>query len=530
MLGESVVKVKSWKELTLREKIGQTVICLCETDKHIDMCGSIEKFCKEYPIGGIFNNGGIVKGLLTDSKTDFKTAVKEYNKHLRVPLITTADRGIFAKQNDISLPHQMALGATESEELAYKAGEYMAEDFKKTGVSWGFWPVCDLNISKQSPITDVRAVSDNWERTAKITKEEIRAMKERGVVATVKHYPGTPFNETLDPHLAPCNNETPIEMWMETYGKLYKELIEAGAPTFMTGHMNLVDYQTETVDGVYPPATMSYELTTKLLRDELGFKGVVVTDALVMGGFCGTKAIENTIKSFLSGNDMLLWPAYEYIDEMEKKILSGEIDEKVLDAAVERIWNLKKEYGIIDEKEIESDVEPCFFKERADAIAQNSLTLVNNAIFPLDKNKIKNVFIAGVTPDDGLYKELTFLEDEFKKYGCNVKMQRNVWTDTIYEHGDDYDIIIFALCRLPHQPIGPIDFWGEEASSIWTSNCSDKNKTIIASFGSPYLYKYYKNSDLTYINAYSCTKSTISAFVKAVFGEIEFTETSSVEL
>ena len=525
-------KVTSWKELTLREKIGQTVICLCETDKHIEMCGSIEKFLEKYPVGGIFNNGGLVKGLLVGANKDFKSIVQEYNKFLRVPLLTTADHGMFAESNGIAIPPQMALGATDDSNSAYKAGEFKAEDYKKTGIQWGFWPVCDLNISSLSPVVNTRAVSDKWELSTKIVKEEVRAMKERGVIATLKHYPGTPFDECVDPHLAPVDNETPVDLWMDTYGKMYKELFAAGVPTIMTGHCNLVKFQTEKIDGVYPPATLSYELTTKLLREELGFKGVTVTDALVMGGFCGTKAVDNTVKSFLAGNDCLLWPAYEYIDEMEKRILSGEIDESILDAAVERIWNLKAEYGILDGDLPESDEDLEFFTDRVKDTSEKCLTLVSNShnIIPLNKDSVKKVFIVGITPDDGEYDSLLQLKDEFEKYGCSVEMQRNAWTDEVEKASDEYDLVLFALSRTVHHPIGPLDFWGDEATSVWASNCSDKGKTIIASFGSPYLYRYYKNSKMTYVNAYSAQDGIIKAFVKAVFGDAQFEGKTSVEL
>ena len=116
-------KVTSWKDLSLREKIGQTVICLCETEKHIEMCGSVAKFAERYPIGGIFNNSGLVKGLLVDENPDFKKVVDEYNKHLRVPLFATADFANYAKKLGVKLPSQMALGSTDDEELAYKAGD-----------------------------------------------------------------------------------------------------------------------------------------------------------------------------------------------------------------------------------------------------------------------------------------------------------------------------------------------------------------------------------------------------------------------
>ena len=525
-------KVQSWKELTLREKIGQTVVSLCETEKHIEMCGSIEKFIERYPIGGIFNNGGLVKGLLVGENPEFKSIVNEYNKYSRVPLIATADHGVFSRGQGVELPPQMALGATDNEKLAYSAGAYMAEDYKKTGIRWGFLPVCDLNMSKQSPVTDSRSVSDDYVITTKMIKEEIKAMKDLGVIATLKHYPGPSYDEFIDPHLAPCDNETPMELWMNTYGKMYKELFEAGVPSIMTAHTNLVNYQTEKLDGRYPPATLSYELTTKLLREELGFKGVTVTDALVMGGFSGTKAVENTIKSFLAGNDVLLWPAYEYIDEMEKRILSGEIDEKLLDAAVERIWNMKKEYGILDETELISDKDVGFFSDISDRISEKSLTLINNdyRILPVKKENVKKLLIIGVTPDDEQYKSLCALKDIFEDYGCNVKMQRNIWTDEAERAEEEYDLVLYALCRSMHRPIGPMDFWGDEAASIWASNCSDKTKTIVASFGTPYIYRYYKISNLTYINAYSCSYSTLKAFVKAVFGEIEFEGKSSISL
>ncbi len=525
-------KVSSWQELTLREKIGQTVISLCETDKHIEMCGSIQGFAERYPIGGLFNNVGLVKGLLTGAHKEFKSVLDEYNKHLRVPLIGTADHGFFATACGADLPMQMAVGATDDEKAGYAAGEFKAEDYKKSGVHWGFWPVCDLSLSKRSPVTNIRAVSDDADLTCKIVKEEIKAMKKCGVIATLKHFPGPLYNEEVDPHLAPMDNETPMDLWRATYGKMYKELIEAGAPTIMTAHTNLVNYQAEKVDGEYPPATMSYELTTKLLREELGFKGVVVTDALVMAGFGGTAGLDNTIRSFVSGNDMLLWPAYEYIDEMERRILSGEIDEKILDAAVERIWNLKKEYGIIDGKDISSDKEPAFFAQKAKQIAEKSQTLISNefGVLPLQKGKKYNVCIVGVTPNDGQYEELCLLQTEFEKLGHHADMRRNIPLEDMYEACEKYDLILFALCRTPHYPIGPLDFWGEEATTIWASNCADKTKTVVASFGSPYLYRYYKHSKMTYVNSYSKDQATLSAFVKAVCGEIPFEGVSSVKL
>jgi len=91
-------------------------------------------------------------------------------------------------------------------------------------------------------------------------------------------------------------------------------------------------------------------------------------------------------------------------------------------------------------------------------------------------------------------------------------------------------LMLFALCRTPHHPIGPLDFWGEEATSIWSSNCCNKAKTLVASFGSPYFYRYYTNSGIAYVNAYSSAPHVIEAFVKAVMGKIPFAGKSPVKL
>jgi beta-glucosidase-like glycosyl hydrolase len=166
------------------------------------MCGSIAKFAEKYPIGGIFNNGGLVKGLLVDENPDFKKIVDEYNKHLRVPLFATADFANYAKKFGLKLPSQMALGATDDEELAYKAGEFIANDCIKSGLNWILWPVCDLSVSEKLPTT-VRAISDKWDLNAKLVNQEINAMRDKKIISTLKHFPGCTEID-LDVHLAHC--------------------------------------------------------------------------------------------------------------------------------------------------------------------------------------------------------------------------------------------------------------------------------------------------------------------------------------
>ena len=202
-----------------------------------------------------------------------------------------------------------------------------------------------------------------------------------------------------------------------------------------------------------------------------------------------------------------------------------------MDAAVERIWNLKEKYGVLSGKKHLGEADVMFFETRVAEVAEKSLTLVqDHHLLPMKQEEVKNVLVIGVTPDDGQYEQLCGLKTEFEKYGCHVTMRCNISPEEIQMDQEMADLCLFALCRTPHRPIGPLDFWGEEAISIWASNCADKTKTVVASFGTPYLYKYYRNSGVTYINAYTCAQQTIEAFVRALFGQIPFTGASPVKL
>lgn len=518
-------KVKSWKELSLREKICQTVtLSSTRLYEEIEKYENPKDFFEKYPIGGIFNSSRAkINGFTVDASLNLADVLPEYNEYVRVPIIGSGDYGKYAKDPDFGKPSQMATGAVNDDEISYLTGELFAEDFKSCGIHWGFSPVCDIAKSIRSPMGNTRTVSTDPDIVINVVKQQLKAMKDHGVIATIKHYPDNDSDDMIDNHLAPHNNEIPLEKWYNTVGKVYKELIEAGVPTIMTGHSNLVNYQTEKVDGIYPGATFSYELVTKLLREELGFKGVVVTDALTMGGFGGEKGIERTIMSLAAGNDMLLWPDLGYVDELEKRILEGSFDEKVLDAAVERIWKLKEEYGILDGIQVKLDVPENFFIESAEKINKRSLTLINNYNnnFPFDKNKVKKILVIGVTPSDKEYESMQKLADILKDKGFEVDIERNVWVDHLQWKQPNYDLVIFALCRTFHQPQGPLDFWGREAVSIWASNAGDANKIVVCSFGTPYLYKYYKVSGLTYLNAYDCYEHTFKNFADALFGDSE---------
>lgn len=516
--------------LTLREKIGQTMCMLCEYDKHIARFGSIEKMLEKYPIGALHTCKGMDNGkMLAITEEEYRDCVKEYNKYLKIPILKMGDA---APNNDdiIEFVSSMAIGAAADPQLAYRLGVNNAKKNKAHGLDFLLSPVVDVNISPQSPIINTRAYGDNSEIITAMANAYIKGLQENGVGACAKHYPGPDDKECVDPHIAPTDNNISKEVWDATNGKVYKGVIAGGVWAVMTGHQNLLAYQKEKIDGRYPGATMSYDLVTKLLKGKLGFRGVVVTDALCMGGFTGVDGIKNQVRSLTAGNDLLLWPELEYMDEVERLVLSGEIPMERIDDAVTRVLELKEKVGTFDEeKTVTYDVNE--IKNIRNEIANRAATLVRNECGVLPAKNAKKVLTVVVTPSEKAYKDLVRLGGYFAEYGIESDVVRDVSQSEIEEIQKDYDLVLFALQRGTHDPIGPMEFWGDNAMSIWASNTADTSKTVVVSFGSPYHFtSYYKNTKMTYINAYSRDDETLRAVVRGILGKQEFLGKSPVKL
>ena len=166
-------KVSSWRELSLREKIGQTVVCTCKPDEHIKMCGSVEAFLKKYPIGGIFNNGAYINGLDTGENEGFKALVEEYNSYLSVPMFTVADNGIFARKNNVNISCQMAVGAANNEALAYKMMCYTSHYRNKLNFTW------EALENSQNKMNALKAKLADEKKKHKQTLASVKTEKER---------------------------------------------------------------------------------------------------------------------------------------------------------------------------------------------------------------------------------------------------------------------------------------------------------------------------------------------------------------
>jgi beta-N-acetylhexosaminidase len=542
-----IPKDTMWKSLSIREKIGQTMVMLPDRKAELKLGnGTLDGFFRNYPVGAFFMGYKLFDGVKSEDKTEhLRKAVVEYQQASRLPLIMQEDYETgLGLPGMTAFPREMSIGATNNEKMAYQYGEGVAMESRSVGVNWVLHPVCDLNLNPFNPIANTRSISDNPDKAIRLLKQQINGLQQNGVAATIKHFPGDGV-DYRDQHLLTSSNSLSKADWDKTFGKVYSSLIQHGVACIMPGHISLPAYQKTKINGFYPPATLSHELLTDLLKGKLGFKGVIVSDALVMAGFRGyyKSNVESEIKSFEAGVDMMLWPSYEFMDSVEVRIKRGEIPISRLNDAVQRVWAMKERFGLLKRdreliKSISAD-EISKFDKVAQDIADNAITLVRDSkkILPLNPAKKEKILMVGMAAScvRGNYptQQIIKLQKELIAKGFNVDFQsdilyeRSFWSD---ELTDKYDKVIFVANRYFHYPPGPLQFWDNQAQTVWCINSTDKSKVIFVSLGSPYHTNEYFERVSTIINAYSCDDSTIRSVAKALSGELIITGTSPVNL
>lgn len=522
-----------WQELTLREKIGQTVILLMTPEDFLRKCGSEAEFIRRYPVGGFFRCGALEIGKMV-TYPDFRSVIEPYRAASRVPFFLLDDLEHGASDNNMKdLPYLLALGAADDEKLARDYGRVMGMEARRAGLNWICAPVCDAAATK-NPLNDARDIHGDHAHAVRLLKKVHEGIKSEGILPTVKHFPSGGLDKD-DYHLGPVQLDVSADEWMAKVGNLYKEMIANGAQMIMTTHASLPCMQSEAENdghGNYAIATVSKELTTGLLKEKLGFNGVVVSDGLLMGGFADQYAPEKMVDCFMAGTDLLMWPPFEYIDLMEQLILDRKVPMERLDDAVSRIWKLKMDMGLFKKDIPEDDYDDGFACEVTKTVAVSCITLVNNFSnrIPFDPRSLKKILVVAVAPNDEDAEKLREATRAFERRGISADFKRDVWMSELTpEIQEEYQMILFAICRLPHHPAGPLDVFGNNAYSVWTSHICDPGKMVAVSFGSPWTYKYYRADDM-YINAYSPTPEIIDAVVAGLVGEIPFKGKTPVDL
>ena len=535
----------TWKTLTLREKIGQTMILRAYYNEQVKEFGSISNMMKIYPVGGVFIPDW--KFLYTKPRTNvipnIIKSVGEYENASRFPLIITEDfeRGVGSTYYEYThMPAEMSLGAANQPQLAKRFGNGVAKESSTLGINWLLHPVSDLNMNPLQNLVIERSISDDAKRAYPLLKAQIEGMKNAGVVATIKHFPGDGATMKNQHFITSANNLSMSE-WKESFGTLFQSLINDGTPCIMVGHIRFPAYQKETLGGINPPATLSKELMTDLLKGKMKFNGVIMSDALNMGGVGGyyKNQMETAVESFKAGVDLVLWPDLAYMDTVEARIIRGEIAMSRLDDAVERIWGVREKYDLLKKKDNifykMSDAEVKEVRTSATDIANNAVTLLvdkGNEI-PLTPINTKKIAIVNLSHNDRT-PELIYTQKLLQEKGFVVDTLIHnpiffEWQDKI-DFFEKYDKVIVAFENRYFNPLGSSMLKDKEALGLWTMGMIPQDKIIAVSYSNPYYVNFYFDNASIRINAYSIDKFSQKAVVDALTGVIPFKGTSPVKL
>jgi len=532
------MKKPQLSELTLREKIGQlgnyiSSNCLKmiqENHKDVPLIGSIWG-SRTLNMDVIRMVGESEAGQIYSSEQ--REFMKEFNKNAKIPAIAAMDciRGIQYLFKDLSrLMCAPTIGATNSEDIAYRTGVAKAKEFKCAGAQWVWGPEEDIS-SRYKSISLGRLYSDDPELITKLGIAESKGIQDNGVAATAKHFPGDDGKEYRDAHTSISTLHLSMEEWEKGQGKVFRDLIDAGVYSVMISHLAFPACDNTMANGHYIPSTISHKVVTGLLKEKLGFKGVVITDAIGMHSLADLfdgDMIEICIACINAGCDVMLSCPIDFIDGIEQAVLNGRIAESRIDDACQRVLDMKEKLGVFDGPIEEMDVQAVVAESNAlkEETARKSLSLVcdKKNILPLDKEKYKNVAII-FSGFGGVFESLGFMEDELKKHGVqNVTIVNGIHSLAEAEKlSGENDLMLYVSHISFNQPFGIAGYQGDDYQTFsYIDKGNQKGKRIGVSLGSPYVYfDYYSDFDC-FINAYNPTEETQRALIKAFYGELSF--------
>ena len=393
--------------------------------------------------------GGVHVGFLSPeaTKENQQELINDLQNGSNIPLLITGDLesgGSGGSTDGTNFGALMQVGAMNDAEAALKFGQFTEAEGCAMGFNWAFGPVIDLNYNFENPIVNTRSLGDRPELVERMSLQIIKGIQQNNsMAACIKHWPGDGM-DNRDQHKLTTKNSMNMQEWRNTYGKLYKSAIDAGVKTVMSAHISLPAYMEELgitdIKRKYAPGSLSSELNIKLLREELGFQGVIVSDATGMVGmdsYCSRKdlvpgCIASGVDMFLFTNDL----EYDY-NSMLEGVANGTITSERLEEAVTRILGLKaslklntmKKEGTLLKKPVELDVVGC--QEHLDfafEIAKRSVTLVKDTqnLLPINPRKYKKVLLISIGSDGFIFSEAgTYdgkdVEELLVKEGFEVK-------------------------------------------------------------------------------------------------------------
>ena len=538
-LGRLTAEQQTWVDANLRkmtaaEKVGQLLFVtyhgsFTATDSaaYAQMLHSVN----DLHVGGFINiTHGSPIGIVKSQAYPTAVLANQLQSKSKLPLLIGADfeRGTAMRlEEGTSFPTAMALAAAGNPKDAYTMGKVTALEARAAGVHWIYAPVADVNNNPGNPIINTRSFGEDPAKVAEYVAEFVRGAQENGGLATAKHFPGH-GDTSADSHIDLPVIKADRDRLDHLEFVPFRAAIDAGVGSIMTGHLNVPALEPDP----NTPGTLSHNILTGVLRRELGFQGLVVTDAMDMGGITVRYAPGNAaVRAFLAGADALLMPpvpdaAY---DALLAAVNSGQIPEQRLDDSVGRILQAKARLGLNDNRLVDVNALNEKFglgswQEEAQQISDRGITLLRDIPhrLPLDSTKPTRALLVCLYadpepyPGEDLERELRPRFDSLSTMRADTKFAK---ADTLkLPSPDAYDVVILALFVRVSDRKGDVDVPADQIPFIEQIYKSGK-PVITAALGSPYLIERFPQAE-TWIAAFGISDVAQISIAHALFGQI----------
>ena len=502
---------RTLKKMSTREKVAQLMVSQTDSyifsDKHALLTDTLV---------GIEGIGGLL--IIQDSLPRYLNRMNELQAMSKVPMLVSIDGewGPSMRFGEFPFfPQQMQLGALSDDSLIYEMGLAVAEQCEMVNIHINYAPVVDININPKNPVIHARSFGEDRDKVTQFARAYMQGMQDGGIVACSKHFPGHGDTE-VDSHkglpVLPFSRERLDSM--ELYP--FRDQIKEGVKMVMMGHLHI-----PALDSAV--SSISYPIVTGLLKEELGFDGVVVTDALTMKGVSeNMESADIALAAYKAGVDILLKPGdiIASIDRLEEAMESGECDIEDLNNRVRKVLRMKAEFGMLDRgysahvdtTDISNRVKKEAHIALTRELSEKTMTLVDNkaGMIPLDASKriayvaynAKHIplhreygdieGLSGYNPATGMVDSTTMMYQHLLKNG-NGKGEVHYFTldkksskadiVAVEKHLKDYDVVILAC----HDPRGRSrkDLIHADHVDI-LGKLVKKHHPILVHFGSPY--------------------------------------------
>ncbi len=507
-----------FQSLTLEEKIAQLVMVAAYSNKGLEHKQAIENLIKKHKVGGlIFFQGGPVRQV---NLTNYYQSISE------VPLMIAMDAewGVDMRLDSVAkFPRQMLMGAVQEDRWVYEFGTEVGRQCKRLGVHVNFAPVIDINNNPRNPVINSRSFGEDRLNVAKKGLAYMYGMQEQHVIATAKHFPGhgdtdSDSHKTLPIIKHSVHRIDSLELFP------FKYLINEGLAAVMIAHLNIPSLDSS----LNSASSLSHNIVTKLLINNLGFKGLIFTDALGMKGVSAYNSPGGTaLKAFLAGVDILLMPqdVNASITVIKNAVESGQIPVSEINRRCMKVLKAKRWVGLdkykpISTKNLVNDLNSKQAELINRKIVESAITLVKNQneIIPFkDLNTLK---IASLSVGSGRYTKFQTTMNLYTKVKHFVinKNASEATFNQLLNTLSAYDVVIVGMHRSSRRPP---NFGLSTLSINFVHKLATRTKVVLDIFASPYILSRFKSASFqSIILSYEDTKTAQDLSAQLLFGGI----------